>query len=328
VNGYTGHVSSWRDTQEPARGLLPEEPTERALLASIAREFISEHLSFLEPAVMVVDVNPRLWVQAVDGDVLFESTYARVYASLETGAVHEVTIHRSEPRVHTSPLLSPEECMERAVAFVDAIPGVEVVDRDPELAPWFEWQTRYYLLCEDHAGVQRLKRVFFMRISREGEMEIRHGVDQHRRGMVLLHIDARTGEVFRADGMEQDPGRTRTYLNGREFLGPIFPPRVRDGVAHLAVNYLDSRIWRASVHRTAPAQVTIEYNGSTWEFTAGQRQYLVDGGGATLTSPPLLEAEVLYLPLEAVELITGWSAEYSQTDDAVYLNSPDPEEEA
>jgi len=54
----------------------------------------------------------------------------------------------------------------------------------------------------------------------------------------------------------------------------------------------------------------------------------VDGAGATLASAPILEAEVLYQPLEAVELITGWSAQYSHSNDAVYLNAPDSEEQA
>ncbi|MGD9495572.1 MAG: hypothetical protein AB7Y46_04580 [Armatimonadota bacterium] len=328
VNGYTGHVSSWRDTHGPSESRVPEDPTEREALASIAREFIAEHLPFLEPAVMVNDENPRLWIRAIGNDVLFDSSYARVYASLDTRSVHEVTMLRSEPRGDTSPLISPRECTERAEAFVDAIPGVEIVDRAPQLPPSFEWQTRHYVRQEDPAGAQRTTRMFFMRISREGETAVRNGVDPHHRGMVLLRVDARTGEVFRAEGMEEDPGRMRMYLNGREFLTPLFPPRARDGVAYVAANYLDSRIWRARIERPVPDQLAIEYEGSTWQFTAGAREYLVDGAAGDLTSAPLLEAEVLYLPLEAVELVTGWTGEYSETEDAVYLNSPDPEDPA
>lgn len=327
VNGYTGNVASWRDTQGPARGPLPEDATEREALASIARQFVSEHLPFLEPAVMVEPANPFLWVRALDGEVLFTGSSARVRASLETGAVHEVSIHRSEPRGDISPLISPEECAEAAVAFVHSLPGVELIDAEVEPHLGFGWMTRYYSLSEDDAAVQRLLRTFLMRVSIKDDIGIRDdGAASDQRA--LLRVDARTGEVFRAEGMKQDPGRTRIYLNGREFLWPVFPPRVRDGVAYLAVDYLDSRIWRGHLERRAPGQITIEYEGSSWEFAAGERRYTVDGAAANLASAPILEAEVFYLPLEAVTLITGWSAEYSETDDAVYLNAPDPDEDA
>jgi hypothetical protein len=98
-------------------------------------------------------------------------------------------------------------------------------------------------------------------------------------------------------------------------------------VAYLAVGYLDSRIWRGHLETPAPGQITVEYDGSAWEFTAGERRYTVDGAAADLASAPILEAEVFYLPLEAVTLITGWSAGYSPADEAVYLNAPDPDED-
>lgn len=327
VNGYSGNVASWRDTQGPARGSVPEDATEREALASIARQFVSEHLPFLEPAVMVEPANPFLWVRALDGEVLFyPGSFARVRASLETGAVYEVSVHRGEPRAGTSPRLSPQDCREAAVAFVQSFPGLELIDAEPELSLGSRWLPRYYLLSQDLAAAQRLNRWFFMRISKKGERERPYRVTDGG-GLVLLSVDARTGEVFRAEGMEQDPGRIPVYLNGREFLSPLFPPRVRGGVAYLAVDYLDSRIWRGHLETPAPGQITVEYDGSAWEFTAGERRYTVDGAAADLASAPILEAEVFYLPLEAVTLITGWSAGYSPADEAVYLNAPDPDED-
>ncbi|NLO05165.1 MAG: hypothetical protein GX131_04975 [candidate division WS1 bacterium] len=315
IDAYTGWLRSWKDTQFPMGGSVTEDPTERELHIRVAREFIGAQLPFLEPATMVCQDNPRLWVKMIDGQVLFEGNYARIYVSPDTGTVHRLTLHRTEQRVEATPLISPEECVQRAVAFVDAS-DTEMVDSEPDLPPAFQWQTEYYLLSGDRAGMQRLQRMIFMRILREDAGESQY---------VLLRIDARTGEVFRAEGMAQDPGRTYIYLNGGELFKPMFPPRVRDGEAYLAVNYLDSRIWQGSVEPTAADQMTVEYDGSTWEFAAGERGYRADGAEARLGSAPLFEAEVFYLPLEAVELITGWDAEYSRADDAVHLNSPAPQ---
>ncbi|MGI5819977.1 MAG: hypothetical protein ACOX9R_17980 [Armatimonadota bacterium] len=317
LDAYMGHFASWRDTEFPSRGDVTEDPTARELYVRVARDFISEHLQFLEPAVMVYEDNPRFWLQAIADDVVFTSNSARIHVALDSGTVHGFHTRRAELRVDAAPLISPEQCKEHAATFVENTPRVEIIDLDPELFPRAEWLRKYYFVTDDDAGVQRLNRTVVLRVSSEPG-----GPLVYDNGLMVINLDARTGEIFFVDGMAPGLRRPAIYLNGRLFYRPSFPPLTRGGVAHLAVNYLESSIWQGSVERTAADQMTVEYDGSTWKFTAGERGYRIDEEEARLRWVPLLEAEVFYLPLEAIELITGWSAEYSRADDAVYINSP------
>jgi hypothetical protein len=157
----------------------------------------------------------------------------------------------------------------------------------------------------------------------------------------IVAVDAHTGDVFVFDesvgaSAQQSNGRTTRRVSKKPqvrvlrclLFGSLdasqlllLPPLEIDGVVYLHVGWLRSPLFGKSASRveydTSRREVRVTLNKNQWRFTEGSKWLLSDRGRVALPYPVRRIRARMYVPVSAVERITGWRVEV--TGDRIVL---------
>jgi hypothetical protein len=261
-----------------------------------------------------------LWCEFASPTVATGNTVS-LQVDPRTGGLASLRMHVRDPQVGVEPALSFTQCQEKAVRVVGRWPGV----RGAQPGPWPVRRELYYLVASDALQVQRL-------VCQCG-VEVERAPDplgpEPGENRATVFVDAVNGECWQGDTMSRYPQSVDDErvplltVGDREwpgYVGPCFPPRMREGVPYLYVRYLQSLVWQGTLVAT-PEAATIQYHGHEWVLRADDRSATVDGTPREFEHPPLSIRGYLYLPPEVIHAITGWRAEYVRRDNTVYIYS-------
>lgn len=322
VNALTGQVKFYVNMSAERKALQPGIQGEGHAMADLVmkQEQVWRRLFDFFDLNQTKLINHQ-WHEFVSADVLSGNSFTIRFVPGSADVWYLGFTHR-EVDIGITPTLGAEERQRRAIAaaMLEA-KGMDVALSRDSLERLFG--TRYLTVYSDDSGVQRLGQFVPLvespkRAGAAGSTQVR----QHH----LLFVDAVNGECLdpdfdvRGSRLVGDEHAPALYIGNREIdrYGPMFPPRIRDGVVYLYVGYLQSLIWRGSV-RCSPTEIKVSYAEHEWHFRLDRTTAMRDGREHSFKSTPRQIAGYCYLPAEIIEAITTWSVEYVAKDNVVYV---------
>lgn len=231
----------------------------------------------------------------------------------------------------TVPALSQQQACQLALEFISQMPRVISVRVD-ESPPYHVGLGVF----TDEMGTSRL--LWGIPVSAEldtGSPEIHAGQGY------LVAVDAHTGDVFLFEEMlgamaggkvqrgseRSRPKRTelrvmKIYFGDLDVSKLLMPPPLQiEGAVYLWVGWLRSPMFGKSASRveydTSRREVRVTLNENQWRFTDGSKWLLSDRDRVALPYPVRRIRARMYVPVSAVERMTGWRVEV--TGDSIVL---------
>ncbi|MGC8785519.1 MAG: hypothetical protein ACP5RN_14180, partial [Armatimonadota bacterium] len=232
----------------------------------------------------------------------------------------------------TTPSISQQRARQLAVGLMTQMPGAisAVVDESV-----FRSGLDVY---SDTMGNTRLLWHFPISVTFDNDAEV--GVGE----TYIVAVDAHTGDVFVFDetvgaSAQQSTDRPTRRVSKKPQLRVLrcllfgsldvsqlllLPPLEIDGVVYLHVGWLRSPMFGVPAARVVydPAlrEVSVVFEGKRWRFSAGSRKVFSDKGQMVLPHPVRNIRSRIYLPLCAIERMTGWRGQVSE--DRLVLSRP------
>ncbi len=322
VHCYTGLIRTWElagshHAIPPAELEGNQEAYERRLINAY----------FPVPAAEMTRDGDGVWRRQLPNNVVAESQMCAILWSEDSTRVEYFGRVYSPIAVPTKPRLSYAKGLaiaRRAVADalrVDAA-GIEET---------FDLET--CSLSVDCTGVQTLKYFYLLELPRDRDWgELAPWVGYYD---VFVAVDARDGIVACIPAFGEKARDVREAMRLRDLaLSPrsyahavSYQPRLIGGEWYMCWLYLDSTGWpgKLSVREHRGRHIhEVRYRGRRYSLVPGEARIQTAAGDIALTAPPLMLGEKLWVPLDAIEHITGWSVRPHHKRPWIMLTPPDP----